>query len=105
MGRALVSRLVAAVLFPVAARADTVLPDGFAETTAYRAPSGEYLTAVRFAPDGTVFAAGKGGIVWEWAPGSSTPTMFADLRLETFDGWDRGITGLAIDPDYDRGRP
>ncbi len=103
MVRPLLAVVAAVLLLPAAARADP--PAGFAETTAYSVP-GEYLTSVRFAPDGHVFAAGKGGLVYEFdGPGDSTPAVFADLRLQTFDGWDRGITGLAVDPDYLRGRP
>jgi glucose/arabinose dehydrogenase/PKD repeat protein len=105
MARVLVlALLVVCVLWPARAVADTALPPGFAETTAYSV-SGDYLTAARFARDGAVFAAGKSGRIYRWAPGAATATVFADLRLQTFDGWDRGVTGLAIDPRYDAGRP
>jgi glucose/arabinose dehydrogenase/PKD repeat protein len=104
MARVLLILSVVWLLLAPRAAADTELPDGFAETTVYSV-SGDYLTAMRFAPDGGVFAAGKSGVVFHWAPGKTTPTVFADLRRQTFDGWDRGITGLAIDPQYDAGRP
>jgi glucose/arabinose dehydrogenase len=87
------------------ALAGTTLPDGFVETTPWTIP-GDYVTALRFAPDGHVFVAGKSGEVYEFdGPDDRTPTVFADLRKEVFDGWDRGLLGLAIDPRYDSGRP
>jgi glucose/arabinose dehydrogenase/PKD repeat protein len=84
--------------------AGTTLPDGFVETTPWSIP--DYATAVRFAPDGHVFVAGKSGVVYEFdGPDDRTPTVFADLSKEVFNGWDRGLLGLAIDPQYSSGRP
>ena len=101
MAKVLVVLALAALLAPASAAA---LPPGFTETTPWTIP--DYATAVRFAPDGHVFAAGKGGMIYDFAgPDDRTPTVFADLRREVFDGWDRGLIGLAIDPDYADGRP
>ena len=64
-----------------------------------------YATAVRFAPDGRVFVAAKDGIVYEFALATrrrpSTPTS----RSEVSTNWDRGLLGLAVDPDFATGRP
>ena len=35
----------------------------------------------------------------------TTPKMFADLRTQVHDFWDRGLLGLALDPDFHNGRP
>jgi len=34
-----------------------------------------------------------------------TPTVFADLRVATYDEWDRGLVGIEVDPDLLNGRP
>ncbi len=72
---------------------------GFQETTAF---SGlEAPTAVRFAPDGRIFVAEKpGGIKVFDGLGDSTPTWVANLRPEVDHNWDRGLLGLALDPDF-----
>jgi glucose/arabinose dehydrogenase len=81
----------------------TVLPPGFTETTVW---SGLYPTVLRFAPDGKVFVGDKDGLVYEFdSVDDPTPTVFADLRGKVYDGWDRGLLGLAIDPNYSNGRP
>ena len=106
-----------ALLVPASARAGvfsaprapalegTTLPAGFVETTPWTLPD-DYVTALRVAPDGRIFVAGKSGLVYVLdGPDDRTPTVFADLRKEVFNGWDRGLLGLAIDPRYDDGRP
>jgi len=61
----------------------------------------ELPTAVRFAPNGNVFVAEKSGIIKMFdSIDDPTPTVFADLRTEVNEYWDRGLVGLAIDPDY-----
>jgi glucose/arabinose dehydrogenase len=58
-------------------------------------------TAVRFAADGRVFVAEKNGIVKVFDNLSdSTPTVFADLRTQVHNFWDRGLLGLALDPAF-----
>ena len=58
-------------------------------------------TAVRFAPDGRVFVAEKSGLIKVFdALDDSSPTVFADLRDETYNFWDRGLLGLALDPQF-----
>src|SRR5690349_21155426 len=96
--------LAFAAVLAVPARAQTQLPPGFAETTVWTSLGTP--TSIRFAPDGEVFVATKAGIVWRFDDTSDkTPTKFADLSREVFDGWDRGMLGLALDPQFSSGRP
>ena len=77
----------------------STLPSGFQETTVF---SGLTLpTAVRFSSDGRVFVAEKSGLIKVFDSMSDpTPTVFADLRTEVDDYWDRGLLGLALDPSF-----
>src|ERR1700755_488523 len=103
--RTLTGLLVLAFLAMAAsARADTTLPPGFQETTVWSGLTTP--TSVRFAPDGRVFVLSKSGLVYVFdSVDDTTPTVFADLRREVFDGWDRGMLGLAIDPGFTHGTP
>lgn len=72
---------------------------GFQESTVLTGL--ESPTAVRFAPDGRIFVAEKpGGIKVFDGPGDTTPTLFANLRSKVNHWWDRGLLGLALDPDF-----
>jgi glucose/arabinose dehydrogenase len=55
----------------------------------------------RFAPDGRVFVAEKTGkiLVFDGLE-DDTPQLFADMRTKVYDTGDRGILGLALDPDF-----
>ena len=79
-------------------------PSGFQETAAFSglvAP-----TSIRFAPNGHVFVAEKRGRVLEYdSLADPTPTLFADLQTNVQDFWDRGLLGLALDPQFTTGRP
>src|SRR3954471_19701927 len=82
----------------------TELPPGFAESTVWRNLGTP--TVIRFAPDGQVFIATKAGIVWRLdSVDDTSPEQFVDLSTKVFDGWDRGMLGMAIDPHFDSGRP
>src|SRR2546423_4809001 len=77
----------------------SVTPAGFA----YPVASGGLTspTAAVFAPDGRVFIAEKSGLIKVYdSLADSTPTIFADLRTQTYDFWDRGLLGLAVDPQF-----
>ena len=75
------------------------LPPGFQETIVFSGLTRP--TAVRFASDGRVFVAEKSGLIKVFESLSSpTPTIFADLRTEIDDYWDRGLLGLALHPDF-----
>lgn len=96
MYRVPLALLVALLLLPAAARADTTLPAGFAESTVWSHLDDP--TAIRFAPDGHVYVTGKGGLVYQFdGLHDTTPTIFADLRTNVHHGWDRGLLGLAVD--------
>ncbi len=70
---------------------DTVVLDGLAQPT-----------VVRFAPDGRVFVAEKSGIikVFDGLDDSNGPDVFADLRPQVHNYWDRGLLGMALHPDF-----
>jgi glucose/arabinose dehydrogenase len=82
----------------VTASAST-LPAGFRETTVFEGLVSP--TAVKFAADGRVFVAEKSGIIKVYASLlATTPAVFADLRPQVFDYWDRGLLGLELDPAF-----
>ena len=85
-------------LAPSSAAAAT-LPTGFEDTAVF---SGLYgPTAFRFSPDGRVFVARKNGIIEVFSSvDATTGTTFADLRTEVYDYRDRGLLGLALDPQF-----
>jgi glucose/arabinose dehydrogenase len=80
------------------------LPSGFQDTTVFSGLSNP--TAFRFAPDGRVFVAQKDGRVFVYSSiTATTPTLFADLSAAVDNYWDRGLLGLALDPNFTNGRP
>jgi hypothetical protein len=84
---------------PGAVAADPPAASGFKVVTAW---SGlEYPTTVQFAPDGRVFVAEKPGRVLTYTDvNDQSATVTIDLRTQVFAGWDKGLTGLAVDPQY-----
>ena len=83
----------------VPAAAQSALPTGFVDDLVLRGLN--QPTAVRFSPDGRIFVAEKGGIIKVFDNLSdSTPTVFADLRTNVHNYWDRGLLGLALDPSF-----
>ena len=58
-------------------------------------------SAVRFSPDGRVFVAEKRGVIKVFdSLSDTTPTIFADLRTNVYNFWDRGLLGMALDPGF-----
>jgi glucose/arabinose dehydrogenase len=58
-------------------------------------------TAVRFSADGRIFVAEKSGVIRVFDNlNDTTPTVFADLRTNVHNYWDRGLLGLALDPEF-----
>ena len=58
-------------------------------------------TSVRFSPDGRVFVAQKNGQILVYASLADTnPTVFADLRTNVDNYWDRGLLGMTLDPGF-----
>jgi glucose/arabinose dehydrogenase/uncharacterized membrane protein YgcG len=96
---ALVAALAAALGACSSAFADPALPAGFQDEVAF--PELSKPTAVRFAPDGMVFVAEKNGKIQVFGDlEDETPELFKDLTVETYDHGDRGLLGLAVDPDF-----
>jgi glucose/arabinose dehydrogenase len=96
---------------PSAAGAEPVLPSGFQDTTVpFEGLTGgqglEEPTAFRFAPDGKVFVAEKSGKILVYdSLADHEPTLFADLRTEVYNANDRGLLGLALDPQFSVAHP
>jgi glucose/arabinose dehydrogenase len=76
-----------------------VPPSGFSDVVAI---SGLVQpTTVAFAADGRVFVAEKSGLIKVFTSlADTTPTVFADLRTQVHNFWDRGLLGLALDPQF-----
>jgi glucose/arabinose dehydrogenase len=75
------------------------LPTGFQDTVVFSGLTNP--TAVRFAPNGRVFVAEKSGLIKVFdGLDDTTPDVFADLRTEVHNFWDRGLLGLAVDPQF-----
>src|SRR5262249_10093949 len=56
--------------------------------------------AMTFAPDGRIFVAEQRGVVWVVKPGDIVSTPFIDLQDEVGYGGDRGMLGIALDPNF-----
>jgi glucose/arabinose dehydrogenase/PKD repeat protein len=81
-----------------AARAAT-LPPGFQESIVFSGLT--QPTAVRFAADGRVFVAEKQGVIKVFdSLTDTTPTTFADLNVNVYNFWDRGLLGMALAPNF-----
>ena len=94
---ALIAMLLA---LTIVSRAQAVtLPSGFSERIVFTGLT--QPTAVRFSPDGRVFVAEKRGVIQEFdSLTDTTPRVYADLRTNVHDYWDRGLLGLALDPSF-----
>ena len=83
---------------PAAGQAATY-PMGFSERTVFSGLTNP--TAIRFASDGRVFVAEKSGLIKVFDSLSDPqPDLFADLRTQVHNFWDRGLLGLALDPGF-----
>lgn len=77
----------------------TLATPGFVETTVFSGLNNP--TVVRFASDGRVFVAEKGGRIWVYEGlNDATPTLFMDLQSQVQDFWDRGLLGMTLDPAF-----
>ncbi len=96
--------LAVVLLATLPAAASAIVPPGFQESTAYTGLVNP--TAVEFAADGRVFVGEKRGrIVTYDSLADPTPTVVADLSASVHDFWDRGLLGMALDPDFTTGKP
>ncbi len=88
--------LVATLL---AAPSANALPPGFEESTVFNGLTTP--TVVRFAPDGRVLVAEQRGVIKSFSgPGDTTPDVVADLRTRVHGYWERGLLGMALDPNF-----
>jgi glucose/arabinose dehydrogenase/PKD repeat protein len=93
------SSVAVAVSTPTEHAAAASLPPGFQEEIVISGLTEP--TAVRFSPDGRVFVAEKSGVIKVFDDlADTTPTVFADLRTNVHNFWDRGLLGLALDPGF-----
>jgi glucose/arabinose dehydrogenase/PKD repeat protein len=91
--------ILVALLSPLKANAAATLPVGFQERVVFSGLSDP--TNVEFSKDGRVFVAEKSGLIKVFDNLSdTTPTTFADLRTKVHNFWDRGMLGLALDPNF-----
>jgi glucose/arabinose dehydrogenase len=82
-----------------ATKASASQPPGFSESVVFSGLTEP--TAMRFSPDGRVFVAEKSGLIKVFdSLTDPTPTVFADLRTQVFNANDRGLLGLALDPNF-----
>jgi PKD repeat protein/glucose/arabinose dehydrogenase len=89
---------VVAVTTSGSAQAAT-LPPGFQETTVFSGLTNP--TVVRFSPDGRIFVAEKRGVIKVFdSLSDTTPTTFADLNVNVYNFWDRGLLGMALAPNF-----
>jgi glucose/arabinose dehydrogenase len=60
-----------------------------------------FPTVVAFADDGRALVAEKSGIIKVFTSlDDPFPSTYADLRTNVHDFWDRGLLGMALDPDF-----
>lgn len=57
-------------------------------------------TAVAWTPDGRTLIAEKAGVLKVVPAGASTGTQVLDLQTRVFDNGDRGLLGVAVDPNF-----
>jgi glucose/arabinose dehydrogenase len=82
-----------------AAAVALTLPAGFHESVVLSGLT--YPTSIAFASDGRVFVAEKRGTIKVFdSLDDPTPTIYADMRSNVYDYWDRGLLGLALDPNF-----
>ena len=95
---AVLAAITSVFMRPDAASAQT-LPTGFTETIVWSGLT--QPIAVRFAPDGRVFVAEKGGVIKVFnGVTDTTPTVFADLSPQVHNFWDRGLISIALHPSF-----
>ncbi len=75
------------------------MPPNFQESTPISGLTNP--TAIRFSQDGRVFVAEKSGLIKVYDSLSDpSATVFADLRTNVYNFWDRGLLGMVLDPNF-----
>ncbi|HLX12820.1 MAG TPA: PQQ-dependent sugar dehydrogenase, partial [Bacteroidota bacterium] len=81
------------------------LPPGFyAEDVVQNTPAFNAYTAMTFTPDGRIFLCGKNGIIYVVQNGQLLSTPLLDIHLQVQSDGDRGIEGIALDPNFAKNR-
>ncbi|MEO0556837.1 MAG: PQQ-dependent sugar dehydrogenase [Bacteroidota bacterium] len=114
-----VALALAALSLPVSAQPVSLETAGAAVASAARSasqaatfPAGFYVedavgesfvlaVTVAFAPDGRMFVVEKRGLVWVVENGVRQPVPFLDISREVLNQQDRGLLGIALDPDFE----
>jgi PKD repeat protein/glucose/arabinose dehydrogenase len=79
--------------------AAATLPPGFQESTVFSGLTNP--TVVRFSADGRIFVAEKRGVIKVFdSLADTTATVFADLNVNVYNFWDRGLLGMALAPNF-----
>jgi len=82
-----------------AASATSYKQPGFSESVVFSGLVNP--TTMRFLPDGSVIVIEKSGLIKKFdSLTDPTPSVVADLRTKVHNFWDRGLLGLAIDPNF-----
>ena len=93
--------LLAALMAPLLVPFQTLaaVQPGFQESIVFSGLTNP--TALRFSPDGRIFIAEKSGLIKVFdSLTDPSPTVFADLRTNVHNFWDRGLLGLALHPNF-----
>ena len=99
MRRFLLVIALACLLAPVSAAGSATLPPGFQEEVVYSGLVNPMV--VRFSPDGRVFVAEKSGLIKVYDNlADPTASVYADLRTQVHNYWDRGLLGMVLDPQF-----
>jgi glucose/arabinose dehydrogenase len=86
-------------MFAWAQPAAATPPSGFQETIAFSGLTNP--TAISFAPNGRIFVGEKSGVIKVYdGLGDSNPTTTADLNVDVYNFWDRGLLGMTVDPQF-----
>jgi glucose/arabinose dehydrogenase len=99
LGAVVLAAVLLALLSPFKVNAVSTLPSGFQESVVFSGLSAP--TNVEFSDDGRIFVAEKRGLIKVFDNLSdTTPTTFADLSTKVYSYADRGLLGLALDPNF-----
>ena len=99
----LVAGLLPTEFVAVAQAAGPILPTGF--TDEVLATGLNHPTAIAFTPTGRVFVAEQRGTVQTWPTyadlvANHAPVQAVNIQSSVDNYWDRGLLGLAVDPDW-----
>ncbi len=82
-----------------AALGTTFKQPGFSESVVFSGLTNP--TQIRFLPDGRILVAEKSGVIKLFDGfADATPDIVVDLRTQVHNFWDRGLLGIAVDPDF-----